>query len=140
MESKVYPAKIDWWLWLILMIASPGLIVFGALTWSTNQTEALILIGAGIFDAILVGLLLFPCFYAIEDSTLLIRFGVFRYRVPIKGIESLTLTTNPISAPAPSLQRVEIRMKTGKFYLVSPIDREGFIKEVNHLAGITAKD
>ena len=135
----MYPAKVDWWLWLILMIISPGLIVFGALTWSSNQTEALILIGSGIFDAILIVILLVPCYYAIEDSTILIRFGVFRYRVPINGIASLTLTTNPLSAPAPSLRRVEIRMKTGKFYLVSPADREGFIKEVNQLAGIAAK-
>ncbi|MDF1811753.1 MAG: PH domain-containing protein [Verrucomicrobiales bacterium] len=82
---------------------------------------------------------MFPCYYAIEESDILIRSGIIRYRVPIDGVQSVTPTSNPLSAPAPSLKRVEIRMKDGKFHLVSPSDREGFIKELNHLAGIEAK-
>ncbi len=135
MHSKKYPAKIDWWLWPILIGSSLGLIVWGAFAWQSDRGGSLILIAAGIFDGILFCVLLFPCYYAIEESHILIRSGLIRYRVPIDGVQSVTPTSNPLSAPAPSLKRVEIRMKDGKYYLVSPADREGFIEEVNRLAG-----
>ncbi len=140
MESKVYPARVDWWLWLILIGSTVGLILWGVFMWQSNLSGALILIGVGVFDSILFGVLMFPCYYAIEEPNILIRSGVLRFRVPIDGIESLACTMNPLSAPAPSLKRIEIRMKNGKFYLVSPTDREGFIRDVSRLAGIAAKD
>ncbi len=139
MKSTIYPAKIDWWLWPILIGASIGLIVWGGFLWQSDRAEALILIAAGIIDGIFFGVLLFPCYYAIEESDILIRSGVIRYRVPIDGVQSVTPTSNPLSAPAPSLRRVKIQMKDGKYHLVSPADREGFIEEINHRAGIVTE-
>ncbi|MDF1740911.1 MAG: PH domain-containing protein [Verrucomicrobiales bacterium] len=139
MSAKIYPAKIDWWLWLILIGSSLGLFVWGLLSWQTNPAEALILIGVGIFDGILFGVILFPCYYAIEESHILIRSGLIRYRVPLDGVQSVTLSSNPLSAPAPSLRRVKIEMKDGKYHLVSPADREGFIREVKRLVETALK-
>ncbi|MDF1659559.1 MAG: PH domain-containing protein, partial [Verrucomicrobiales bacterium] len=62
-----------------------------------------------------------------------------RYRVPIDRIEAVTPSSNPLSAPAPSLKRVKIQMKDGKYHLVSPADREGFMEELNRVAGIVPK-
>ena len=58
---------------------------------------------------------------------LIIRSGVFRWRVPIRQIESVTPTNNPSSAPALSLDRLEIRYGP-KTILVSPADQEGFVR------------
>ncbi len=137
MKSHIYPAKVDAWLWLILIGASFGLVVWGGFSWQSNRVEAIILIAAGSFNGILFSLLLFPCYYAIEKSHILIRSGLIRYRVPIDGIQSVKRSSNPLSAPAPSLKRIEIRMKDGKYHLISPADRDGFIEEITLLAGIS---
>lgn len=136
MKSKTYPAKIDWWLWPILIGSSLGLILWGAFWWHSEPEAALVLIGAGIFDGILFGLVLFPCHYVIDESTLLIRSGLIRYRVPIDRIEAVTPSSNPLSAPAPSVKRVKIQMKDGKYHLVSPADREGLMEELKNVAGL----
>ncbi len=138
MNSSVYPAKIDWWLWPILIGSSLGLVVWGALVWESNRVEALILIGTGIFDGILFSALLYPCYYTIEESHVLIRSGIIKFRVAINTIQSVTPTWNPLSAPAPSLKRVEIRLKNGRICLVSPADRNGFIEELNRRIGLAS--
>jgi len=128
--SSIYPAKVDSWLWLLLIGASLGLIASGGWIWTANRSEAIILIGAGVFDTILFALLLFPCHYTIGESEVIIRSGILRYRVPIGQVRSVTPTSSPLSAPAPSLKRLEIRLDNGKAYIISPKDREGFIREL----------
>jgi membrane protein YdbS with pleckstrin-like domain len=128
-NASIYPAKVDFWVWLVLIGASLGLIAWGGWTWPANRGEAIVLIGAGVFGTILIALL-FPCHYTIEKSEVLIRSGILRYRVPIDQVRSVNLSSNPLSAPAPSLKRVEILLENGKSYLISPLDREGFIREL----------
>lgn len=131
MKEQVYPAKYDGWLLLILAASSIGLIAWGIAVWPDNRSEGAILVGAGLFDTVLFSLLAYPCRYSIAETELIIRCGVLRYLVPIAEIRSVTPTSNPLAAPAPSLRRLATVLENGKCYLVSPLDREGFIRELS---------
>ncbi len=131
MSEQVYPAKYDWWLLLILAAASLGLIAWGISDWPDKRGEGAVLVGAGLFNTLLFSLLLYPCRYTISDTEVLIRCGILRSRVAIAAIRSVTATSNPLSAPAPSLRRVSIQLDNGSYVLVSPLNREGFIRELS---------
>ncbi|MBN8681123.1 MAG: PH domain-containing protein [Chitinophagales bacterium] len=66
--------------------------------------------------------------YTIKDGQLHIRCGFFRYPpVSIREIKQVKKTNNPLSAPAASLDRLEIRVGR-QVMLVSPKDKQGFIE------------
>ena len=77
--------------------------------------------------AITVPTTLRSTYYVIERDTLTIRSVGITWRVPIRSITSITPTRNPASSPALSLDRLRIDY-SGKFILVSPENRRGFIE------------
>src|SRR5262249_32253635 len=92
-----------------------------------------ILIAAGMF----VGLALWSCYqiqYEITSTDLVTRCGPFRGTLPLHSLVEVFPTHNPLSAPAPSLDRLRInyRRKNGKlwFTLLSPRDKEGFVRDL----------
>ena len=133
-EPHTYPAKVDAWLWLVLAGSSVGLIAWGGWVWTSDPTGALFLIGVGLFNTILFAVLLFPCHYTLGEYEVLIRCGILRYRIPIDQVRSVNPSWSPWSAPAPSLKRVAIRLDNGRIHLVSPKDRDGFIRELRNRA------
>ena len=78
-----------------------------------------------------VAILWFGIRYQIVDQHLLIKIGpVITHRVHIATIDTLSRSYNPISAPAPSLRRIQLRMKNGNLLLISPKHEEMFIKDL----------
>lgn len=76
-----------------------------------------------------LGWLWFGTGYAIEEGTLLIRFGPFRSRISIQDIRKLRKTKNPLSSAALSLDRIEV--SHGKFHdatYLSPVNERQFIR------------
>lgn len=93
-------------------------------------------IGTGRTGAFLIGILivmplalLLPCRYTVTEEELVIRCGVLKERISLKEIVRVFPASNPLSAPALSLRRVQIDLRKG-FRLVSPVDREKFIREI----------
>lgn len=74
-------------------------------------------------------------FYTVERDILKIKSGFFyNQSIPIASIKKIESTRNPLSAPALSLDRLEIRYGTWDSVLVSPRDQRAFarhLKEVN---------
>jgi len=78
--------------------------------------------------------LVFKTEYTIENGKLKIRCGFFTYKpIEINEIKKISKTTNIISAPAPSFDRIEI--KYGKFneIIISPKDKIDFVKYLTKL-------
>jgi hypothetical protein len=71
--------------------------------------------------------------YTITSHDLLIVCGPFRQRLPLASIVSIMPSHNPLSSPALSLDRLEIRY--GKFdsVLISPADKTGFLAALHQL-------
>ncbi len=64
-----------------------------------------------------------------EHNELTIKCGIiYHSKVDISTIKSISKTRNPISSPAPSLDRLEIKHGKWDSLIVSPQDKISFIK------------
>jgi len=119
-----FPSKRDWWLglliWgLVLLAAVPALLKPG-------KGQFIIMIAVILF----VGWVWFGTGYEISDDELRIRCGPFRQRIPLQEIKEINKTRSPLSAPACSLDRMEIGYGKSKRVMISPADKENFIKTI----------
>lgn len=143
----VHHAKVDRWLAFFLggvsaVEAAFGLGAVAGLGTNTTSPEetrwaGVAMIGVGV----LIGLALWGCYrirYELTPSELVVRFGPFRSSIPLHSIVEVFPTHNPLSAPAPSLDRLRInfRKPNGKvrFTLISPLDREAFLRDLQAAA------
>jgi hypothetical protein len=129
--TRWYSSKVDWWLAILLAVAPLVTIgaVIGAVAAGTGLTAALL--GVAFLAAIYVGLVL-PMKYGMDDEHLVIRHGLVRQRIALQDIVEVFPSRNPLSSPALSLDRLEIRY--GDDYprsaMVSPAARSEFLSEL----------
>jgi hypothetical protein len=71
--------------------------------------------------------------YTLEPTRLLVRSGPFSWNVPLAGIHSITPTRNPLSSPALSLDRLCIEYGKHGSLMISPADKQGFLRELETL-------
>jgi Bacterial PH domain len=65
--------------------------------------------------------------YTLGADALVVRSGPLRWTIPYSDIESVRHTTNVGSAPAMSLQRLELRYGSAQSVVISPRNRDAFI-------------
>ncbi|MDD2304805.1 MAG: PH domain-containing protein [Prolixibacteraceae bacterium] len=113
---------------------------------------AIILAGLGslmVYQKIWEGLTVIACvvifiififlttYYQIDGRILKIRCGVFsNLKIDIDTIRRMSETNNPISSPAFSLDRLEIKYQKERkidTVMISPKDKDGFIKMITQL-------
>lgn len=127
---KKFKSKRDWWLTLLLLGAPVFSFVMLAIDFSLT---ALIIL------SITTGFIMWLWFgtnYVFKDKYLQLNCGPFKTKIRYTGITAIKATRNPLAAPALSLQRLEIRHKEGVgFSLVSPVDPESFIAELELRTG-----
>lgn len=134
-----FKSKVDWWLHLIFvgfLIANVWAIVglfFGGL-------GSIIIVAT--FTPLNVFLMLpmwLNTYYLLDENDLLIKCGLGKgTRIGISQITSIYETRNPISSPALSLDRLEVRFKakSGSFsdtIIISPKDKHGFIEQLQSM-------
>lgn len=135
----IYPTKKDAWIviivvgaGLLLLMQAAGLIISKGFSFPPT----LIICGAVLFYFGIIFLLAYPINYEISGSTLEIRSGLLlRFTIPLSSITRVSPTNNPLSSPAWSLDRLQIDyLKNGKpkVIMVSPKDKDGFLRELRH--------
>ena len=132
--ATVYKSKIDWWLGAILVVAMIASALAGlkALSADTpNSIGTAFLIGGVGLILPLVSLL--STRYVIEGQQLVVRSGLFKWRIPINEISDITPTSDPIASPALSLDRLRITYAKTKTVLVSPRDKDAFLAQIGSL-------
>ena len=129
--ATVYRSKTDWWLLAILLLAM-GASLSAALTSLSAGTITAWIVAA--FVAVIgCGLplwLLLTTHYTIDAGQLLIQSGPFKWNVPIADIKSITETSNPLSSPALSLDRLRIDYGKYQAIMISPRDKLQFIRDI----------
>jgi hypothetical protein len=128
MTSAKFPSKVDSWLAVALLagvaIALIGFLVAGrVLPWPI----AIFILALG---CVLPVWLLVSTGYTLTDDHLVVKAGPFRWRVPIREIKSVTPTRSALSSPALSLDRLRIEYGDSKSIMVSPGNREDFLREL----------
>ncbi len=82
---------------------------------------------------LLIYMLFKTTYYTIDENKLIIRsFFIINKKVDIQSITKVSETRNPISAPAASLDRLEV-ISTMDSELISPKDKKGFIAELTNI-------
>jgi hypothetical protein len=132
--TATYPSKVDEWLGILMALVIALEIGIGSLFLVAPPVSrgAGILIAAGCFGlAGLIAWIVLGTRYEVGDGVLLARSGPFRFRVPLDGLREVRPTSNPLSSPALSLDRLRIDYEAGgraRWLLVSPKDKEGFLR------------
>lgn len=125
-----FKSRKDWWLAIIIWGAMLFTLGSGAYALSdepANLLEYVIIISLAIALPIFILWLWFTTFYRIDTDNLIIRFGPFRKIIPLDAITSVKKSTNPLSSPAWSLKRLEIRYGKYQSIFISPVNREEFV-------------
>jgi hypothetical protein len=132
--ATIYKSKIDTWI-LVVLIAAMAICVFASVvvllsgspdTWWT----LLLTVGIGI---VLPLWLLVSTHYTLDSKLLVVRSGPLKWRVPITDIVSITSTESVLSGPALSLDRLCIDYGHGSKLVISPRDKEQFLREIEAL-------
>ena len=119
--------------WLLVVLAGGAVVALGAAGVSVGADArawpvALLLILVAVALPVWV---LSSTRYTVRDRMLDIASGPFRWQISINTITALTPTRNPLSSPALSLDRLRIEYGGGKAIMVSPMDKESFMRAVN---------
>ena len=126
----VFRSKIDLWLLIVLIAAAvfPLIQAISALRNGTSWIPHVLIFG--LLAGSLLWLLL-STKYTVDQKTLVIQSGPFRWRIAKDEITQVAPSRSIISSPALSLDRLRVDYGGGcKSILVSPKDKTGFLKAV----------
>lgn len=132
--KQVYSSRVDWWIAALIVGSVLFCFVLSFYLLRVDRTSAFILFGITALMVVITLLLVIPCAYTLLDDHLLVQSGVIRYKIPYTDIRKIEKSSNPLSSPALSLRRVKITRKKG-FLLISPPDRDQFIKDLSTMIG-----
>jgi len=135
MNLMTFRSAVDTWFYLVVIAA--GAIVIAAFfpVMATGSSGA---VAAGVVSAIVaIGLplwLLASTRYTVTHEMLIVRSGPFRWHIPRSEISQIQSSRSLLSSPALSLDRLEIKYGAGKSLLVSPADKEAFVRALGFSA------
>ena len=132
MINAVFTSKIDLWLAFLILGSSLLLILVPVWEWiySDSSIRRILFISLlTIPGAILLLLIFFNIKYSLSDDELFVKNGFSTQSIPLKDITHIIPTNSMLSAPALSLDRIEIKYKGGNI-VISPKDKEGFYHAV----------
>lgn len=128
---KRYNSKIGNKILLVIII------VFGVITILMVLTKIWLGLAAIILMIGFIVYIFLTTYYTISDRTLKVKCGfMINKSIPIDTILKISETNNPVSAPANSMDRLEISYGGKESILISPKDKIGFI---NHIRSINPK-
>ena len=132
MARKVFKSKVDWWIRLILVLTIiVELVAIGAVIADISDPRATtITILVCIPTIALIAWLLVGTAYTVDRGVLTVRSGPFRWKIPLDEISAVEVTRSPLSSPALSLDRIRIRYGKRRKIMVSPADKENFLKAI----------
>lgn len=126
-DAERFVSKRDGWLVAVLWAAS--LVDVGVALWIVSGFEG----APALLAPLLLAMALFQLHalygtdYTLTGDVLLVRASFFRWRVPLAAIGSVEPTSNPLSSPACSLDRLLIRYGARRI-MISPEDKAGFLR------------
>lgn len=126
---KTFKSAIGWIMIipLGLLLGAIGLVLF----LEPNDWKALL-----VFIPLLAFIihLMMRTDYTIDSGQLRIRCGIFRYQtIEISSITRITETSNPLSSPALSLDRLNIRYGNRGQVMISPKEKAAFIEAIREI-------
>ncbi len=137
MTAKRFPSKVDAWLPLsfVAVVALQVYVISVAVVTEARTVDILIPVAILLITIVFIGALLRFTYYDVDRDFLTVRAGPVRWRVPLDSITAVEPTRSLVSSPALSLDRLRIRYGKRRQLLVSPRDKDGFLRALGH--GVT---
>jgi hypothetical protein len=132
-ERLRFPSKVDWWLPVLLVVvlaSAPVSLALGAKHTPFTPATLAILVASLAIPFGLVGWMFADTEYVIDGSVLRVHCGPMRIVVPLDSITRIERGSSILSGMTLSLSRLCIRYGRFKEVLISPKDREGFIRAI----------
>jgi Bacterial PH domain len=129
--ATVYRSKADAWLVAVLVSAIAISIYVTFEVFSSGSPLAGWI--AALTTGVGVGLplwLLLSTRYTLEPRQLVVQCGPFKWKIPVADITNITPTSNPLSSPALSLDRLRIDYGRGSSLMISPRNKERFLLDI----------
>lgn len=128
MINTIFTSKIDFWLAFLILGSSLLLVLVPVWEWMYNSSSIKRIIFISLFTiptALLLLVLFFNIKYTLTADTLLVKNGFSTQNISLEDITHITPTSSTLSAPALSLDRIEIRYEGGST-VISPKDKDRF--------------
>lgn len=131
----IFYSKIDLWMHIVFIGTTLTVITLPYLYYKTTKDVSLIqslfvMMIPMMFSLVMLLPSYFYTYYQVDDYQLLVKSGLFSWKIPLSEIESIEPTHSFLSAPALSLDRLVIHYGDGKRVVVSPKDKQGFIEAI----------
>ncbi len=129
--ATVYKSKTDAWLLAVLAVAIAVSLFAAIVTVSDGSAAAWPM--AAFIAVIGVGLpiwLLLSTRYTLEPRQLRVQSGPFKWHIKVADITSITPSSNALSSPALSLDRLRIDYGSGRSLMISPRNKEQFLRDI----------
>lgn len=122
---KVYKSKLG------LELIIPISLLFGIGLYMSFMDEKWIALGIILTTIAFICYIFLSIKYTIKKENLFIKCGFFNnHNIDIKTINKISETYNPLSSPAGSIDRLEIKYNKFDSILVSPKNKTGFIRSL----------
>jgi hypothetical protein len=132
--ASIHSSKVDTWLILVAALAAGASV--GVAVALLREGGVPVVVMVPVVVVLGTGLPLWTLFgtcYELTPGRLRIRCGPFRWTVPLNEIRAVTPTSNPLSSPALSLDRLRIDYGRGSSVMISPRDQARFLAELERL-------
>lgn len=138
--DRTFPSKIDAWLKVVTGLAGVLWLYTFVVIWKTPDVGARwVSLGIGVVGLALPVWTMGSTRYTLTDTELVVQSGPFRWRVTLADITDVRPTHNPLSSPALSLDRLQIAYGKGREILISPEERDEFLRELEARRGKKAR-
>ncbi|SMB98418.1 protein of unknown function DUF1200 [Hymenobacter roseosalivarius DSM 11622] len=124
--NRVFKAKISWWIFAPILVLVGSSIVL--------QGRASLL--GGFFSLLALAFvlhMLFSTTYTVTPEQVVVQCSFLRWKIPTQSITRIVETHNPLSSPAPSLDRLRISYNKYDELMISPRDKQEFIAALRQL-------
>jgi hypothetical protein len=131
--KQVYPSKRDRWIVVLLWAGAVVMLFVAGNLWRV-QAPFVFRLPISLLLILVAAFVLWTLYgtrYTLTESTLTIRSGPFRWVIDTEVIAEVFPTRNPLSSPACSLDRLQIRYgKSRLVIMISPQDKAGFLRDL----------
>ena len=132
---KLYKSKIDCWLIIVLIATSILLLTLVYLNFDRQNLHVDIFFSVLLSSlALVIWLPVLSTYYVVDSKILKIHSIFLKWEISLHSIQRIEETSDFLSAPALSLDRIKIEYKkdgTSKSTMVSPVDKADFIKQIS---------
>jgi uncharacterized membrane protein YdbT with pleckstrin-like domain len=131
-----YKSKKDAWLFVLIAIAfliSFLSLILTIITPGALQQGGWVSIVVVVVAWAFVASLIWPLYYEITPSELVVRGGLLHWNIPLSSIQQVHPSHNMFASPSLSLDRLRIEYnQNGKTrsMLISPKDKPGFLRDL----------